>query len=420
MACTWDAELVERVARATAVEVAATGHPLDVLAGAVHHPGPALGPGGRDVRRGSVPDRRAGRGDGARLPGRRAGTTRPPSWRAPSTSPATPRPRAAGTPARPTSARASCGPGSCRRSSERPVRAAGRSCSGTRRWTACRSPPTGGCSTTSSRGSGASPGRWSPTGTTSAGWSGSRRSAPTIVEAAAVAVRAGNDLVMTTPQFFDGAQDAVAQGRLGGVRDRRGRPPDPAAEVRAGPVRGSRGRRGPGPAGRGDRQRRSTRRSTSRWPGARLVLLRNDGTLPLDGGLTAGPDGRALASGSPDDRGHRSERRRSGRRMLGDWAGDSGQIDWMPDGHPREMVADRARRLPRRRPRRAGTSPTPGAPTSRCSCPIRPARRAHDGRPRGPVFSPAPRSTRRCSREAVAAARGRGLRGRRASATRSP
>ena len=34
------------------------------------------------------------------------------------------------------------------------------------------------------------------------------------VEAAAVAVRAGNDLVMTTPEFFEGAQEAVATGRL--------------------------------------------------------------------------------------------------------------------------------------------------------------------------------------------------------------
>ena len=36
-----------------------------------------------------------------------------------------------------------------------------------------------GCSTTCSRRSGASPARWSPTGTTSAGWSGSSGSAPT-------------------------------------------------------------------------------------------------------------------------------------------------------------------------------------------------------------------------------------------------
>jgi beta-glucosidase len=34
------------------------------------------------------------------------------------------------------------------------------------------------------------------------------------VDAAAVAVRAGNHLVMTTPQFFEGALRAVAEGRL--------------------------------------------------------------------------------------------------------------------------------------------------------------------------------------------------------------
>jgi beta-glucosidase-like glycosyl hydrolase len=38
------------------------------------------------------------------------------------------------------------------------------------------------------------------------------------VEASAMAVRAGNDLVMTTPQFFDGAQDAVARGLLADSR----------------------------------------------------------------------------------------------------------------------------------------------------------------------------------------------------------
>jgi len=35
-----------------------------------------------------------------------------------------------------------------------------------------------------------------------------------ITEAATLAVRAGNDLVMTTPGFFEGAQDAVAAGLL--------------------------------------------------------------------------------------------------------------------------------------------------------------------------------------------------------------
>ncbi len=46
---------------------------LDVLPGAVHRARPALGPGGRDLRRGPGADRRAGLRDGPRLPGRRAG-----------------------------------------------------------------------------------------------------------------------------------------------------------------------------------------------------------------------------------------------------------------------------------------------------------------------------------------------------------
>ncbi len=57
MACSWDTGLVERAARATAVEVAATGIHWTLLAGAVHRPRPALGPGERDLRRGSVADR---------------------------------------------------------------------------------------------------------------------------------------------------------------------------------------------------------------------------------------------------------------------------------------------------------------------------------------------------------------------------
>ncbi len=207
------------------------------------------------------------------------------------------------------------------------------------------------------------------------------------VEAAAVAVRAGNDLVMTTPQFFSGAQDAVTQGRLaeseidGAVRrilrvkfelglfeD----PRPPADPARRAEVIGS--------AAHAALNLDVARRS--------LVLLRNDGTLPLDGGLVAGPDGRALASAArtiavigpnADDPA----------AMLGDWAGDSGQIDWMPDGHPREMVQtvlDGFRAvLPEgwdvRSARGADIQvlvPDPAGPTW------------YDGGPRGPVFSPAP------------------------------
>ena len=69
-----------------------------------------------------------------------------------------------------------------------------------------------------------------------------------------------------------------------------------------------------------------------------LVLLRNDGTLPLVGGLlptqTVGPPrtgmGRTVASWARTPT--------TPMPMLGDWAGASGQVDWMPDGHPREAT----------------------------------------------------------------------------------
>ena len=41
-----------------------------------------------------------------------------------------------------------------------------------------------------------------------------QRTVPTMVEAAVVAVRCGNDLVMVTPSFFEAAQEAVARGLL--------------------------------------------------------------------------------------------------------------------------------------------------------------------------------------------------------------
>ena len=63
-------------------------------------------------------------------------------------------------------------------------------------------------------------------------------------EASAVAVRAGNDLVMTTPEFFGGALEAVASGLLAEAEIDAAVRTDPAAEVRARPVRG------PAPASR--------------------------------------------------------------------------------------------------------------------------------------------------------------------------
>ncbi|MFC7597603.1 glycoside hydrolase family 3 N-terminal domain-containing protein [Terrabacter sp. GCM10028922] len=144
------------------------------------------------------------------------------------------------------------------------------------------------------------------------------------VEAAAVAIRAGNDLVMSTPSFFEGAQEAVSRGlveeqelddavrrilrikfELGLFEDPRA--PDP---VRQAVVIGRREH--------AELNLEVARRS--------LVLLRNDGVLPLPSEGT--PRTIAVIGPNADDP----------QAMLGDWAGATGQVDWMPQGHPRESV----------------------------------------------------------------------------------
>jgi beta-glucosidase len=142
------------------------------------------------------------------------------------------------------------------------------------------------------------------------------------VQAATIAVESGNDLVMTTPGFFEAAQTAVATGRLDEAKiDAAVRRilrlkfelglfenPRAADAERQAAVIGS--------APHTEVNLEVARRS--------LVLLRNDGTLPLAG------DVRRIALVGPNaDDPH---------AQLGDWAGASGQVDWMPDGHPRETV----------------------------------------------------------------------------------
>jgi beta-glucosidase len=142
------------------------------------------------------------------------------------------------------------------------------------------------------------------------------------VEAAVVAVESGNDLIMTTPGFFEAAQQAVAEGRLAeekiddavrrilrlkfelGLFEN----PRAADAERQAAVIGS----APHTAVNLELTRRS------------LVLLRNDGTLPLTGAAR-----RIAVVGPNADDVH---------NQLGDWAGASGQVDWMPDGHPRETI----------------------------------------------------------------------------------
>ncbi|WP_246169583.1 glycoside hydrolase family 3 N-terminal domain-containing protein [Actinotalea subterranea] len=160
---------------------------------------------------------------------------------------------------------------------------------------------------------------------------------PDDVAAAAAAIRAGNDVIMTTPQFFEAAQEAVRTGmadeagidravaRILALKFRMGLFEDPRHPH---PDR----RRLVGAAPHAQLNLEVARRS--------LVLLRNDGTLPLAGGCRTVPGGasvavdprprRVLVVGPNADDVH---------TQLGDWAGASGQVRWlMPDGHPRELT----------------------------------------------------------------------------------
>ncbi|HEV8569723.1 MAG TPA: glycoside hydrolase family 3 N-terminal domain-containing protein [Actinoplanes sp.] len=171
---------------------------------------------------------------------------------------------------------------------------------------------------------------WGFTGTLVTDWDNvgrmvwEQRVCADITQAAALAVRAGNDLVMTTPGFFEGAQAAVAKGLLA------------EAEIDAAVRRILRLKfelglfenpRGPDvhrqAAVIGSPEHAALNLEVARRS---LVLLRNDGLLPLS---VDGP-ARTIAVIGPnaDDTS----------AQLGDWAGNSGQIDWMPDGQPRELT----------------------------------------------------------------------------------
>jgi len=175
-------------------------------------------------------------------------------------------------------------------------------------------------------------GEWGYTGTLITDWDNVGRMVweqkvqPDYAHAAAAAVRAGNDMVMTTPLFFEGALEAVSRGLLaedafdaavariltlkfdlGLFEDPR--LPSPTLDE----VVGS--------AAHAELNLEIARRS--------LVLLENDGTLPLaaPGSGAAAPLRVALVGPLADD----------AQTQLGDWAGGSGQAGWL-DGQPREMI----------------------------------------------------------------------------------
>ncbi|NMM93834.1 glycoside hydrolase family 3 N-terminal domain-containing protein [Bifidobacterium oedipodis] len=182
-------------------------------------------------------------------------------------------------------------------------------------------------------------GAWNYQGTLITDWDNVGRAVweqhvkPDYTHAAADAVKAGNDLVMTTPQFYEGAIEAVKNGmldeslidaaverilalkfRLGLFEDPRLPNPERIKTV----------------IGCEEHQQLNlelTRES--------VALLKNNGALPFN--LSRHAERSAVESKHPriavvgplaDD----------AQTQLGDWAGNSGQVNWMPDGHPREMI----------------------------------------------------------------------------------
>ena len=146
---------------------------------------------------------------------------------------------------------------------------------------------------------------------------------PDYATAAAAAVNAGNDMIMTTPAFFQGAQDAVARGLLDEARIDQAVGRILTLKFDLGLFEDPR---------LPDTQRQREVIAHSDHTALNLevarqslVLLRNDGILPL----TTTPRRLAVVGPNADDP----------HTTLGDWAGNSGQADWLPDGHPRHQIS---------------------------------------------------------------------------------
>ena len=250
-------------------------------------------------------------------------------------------------------------------------------------------------------------GEWGFTGTLVTDWDNvgrmvyDQRICADYVEAAAVAVNSGNDLIMATPAFFEAAQEAVGRGlvderqiddavrrvlrlkfELGLFED----PRTPDSERQAKVI---------GCRAHTDLNLETARRS--------LVLLRNDGVLPLAGGLTSDGTGRAASQGTPRTIAVIGPNADSPQAMLGDWAGDSGQVPWMPDGHPRELVETVLDGLRAVAPADWTVTHARGAdiasPGYEPEWGIGP-----DGQPQAPVFTPAPVDQEQLEQATAAAA----------------
>lgn len=161
------------------------------------------------------------------------------------------------------------------------------------------------------------------------------------VAAAVAAVRAGNDVIMTTPAFFDAAQEAVRRGLLDEAAIDAAVGRVLALKVRLGLFEDPRR-----PSAERQRVIGSPEHAALNLEVARrsVVLLTNDGTLPLAGGCVAGDDAGGAGPAAAPDQGERrvavvGPLADDPHAHLGDWAGASGQVRWlMPDGHPRALT----------------------------------------------------------------------------------
>jgi len=148
---------------------------------------------------------------------------------------------------------------------------------------------------------------------------------PDLTHAAAAAVKAGNDMVMTTPGFYEGALDAIERGmltesdldaavaRILNVKFELGlfenpRRPDSARIA----------------SDLGTPEHTQINLEIARRA---LVLLENDGVLPIAADSSVS---KKIAVVGPNAHDHQFQ--------LGDWAGNSGQAGWMPDGHSAEQI----------------------------------------------------------------------------------
>lgn len=168
-------------------------------------------------------------------------------------------------------------------------------------------------------------GEWGYTGTLVTDWDNVGRMVweqhvqPDYAHAAAAAVKAGNDVIMTTPLFFDGALEAVAQGLLNEASFDDAVRRILTLKFELGLFENPRLPREDLSAVVGARTHQELNLEVARRS---IVLLENDGTLPLS------PVSRVAVVGPLAD---------DAQTQLGDWAGGSGQAGWLK-GHPREQI----------------------------------------------------------------------------------